>query len=149
MIVRLSFVVALCMSALAGNAAAEVYRWVDANGRVVYSDSPPRQAGARTVKLEGNVAAPVVPPEVQPAATASRKVKLYTAAWCGYCKQARAHLKSRNVPFEDIDVETTERGRREFAAINGNGVPVIFVGALRMNGYEQGGLQDMLKAAGW
>jgi len=83
------------------------------------------------------------------AAVQGERVKLYTTTWCGYCKKARAYLRSRNIPFDDIDVETTDRGRREYREIGGNGVPVIFVGERRMDGYDQGGLQDMLKAAGW
>lgn len=146
--VRWLFVAALSLSTLVGSADAGIYRWIDGQGRIVYSDSPPKQGNVKTVKLETNVVAPTAPPEPK-AAVQGEKVKLYTTAWCGYCKKARAYLNARNIPFEDIDVETTDRGRREFREINGNGVPVIFVGDRRMNGYDQGGLQNMLKAAGW
>jgi glutaredoxin len=149
MIVRLLFACALSATLLAGSASAGIYRWVDAEGRIVYSDSPPRQGNTKPVKLETNVVAPAAPPEPKTAAVQGERVKLYTTTWCGYCKKARAYLRSRNIPFDDIDVETTDRGRREYREIGGNGVPVIFVGERRMDGYDQGGLQDMLKAAGW
>jgi hypothetical protein len=32
-------------------AHAEVYRWVDASGRVVYGDDPPKKSGAKAVQL--------------------------------------------------------------------------------------------------
>lgn len=147
--VRLLFVAALSLTVFAGSAGAAIYRWIDAQGRIVYSDSPPKQGHSKTVKLETDVIAPSAPPEPKAAAVQGEKVKLYTTAWCGYCKKARAYLKARSIPFEDIDVETTDRGRREFRDINGNGVPVIFVGDRRMDGYDQGGLQNMLRAAGW
>lgn len=146
---RFLFVSVLCLASFAGIADAAIYRWVDAQGRIFYSDNPPKQGQSKTVKLETNVIAPSAPPEPKAAVLQGEEVKLYTTAWCGYCKKARAYLKARNIPFEDIDVETTDRGRREFRDINGNGVPVIFVGDQRMNGYDQGGLQNMLKAAGW
>jgi len=149
MIVRLLFTCALSATLLAGSASAGIYRWVDADGRIVYSDSPPKNGGTKPVKLETGVVAPTAPPEPKAAAVQGERVKLYTTTWCGYCKKARAYLKSRNIPFEDIDVETTDRGRREYREIGGNGVPVIFVGERRMDGYDQGGLQAMLKAAGW
>jgi glutaredoxin len=149
MIFRPLFVFALSATLLAGSASAGIYRWVDADGRIVYSDSPPKQGSAKSVKLETSVVVPTAPPEPKAAAVQGDRVKLYTTTWCGYCKKARAHLKSRNIPFDDIDVETTDRGRREYREIGGNGVPVIFVGERRMDGYDQGGLQDMLKAAGW
>jgi len=149
MIVRLLWIAVLSANLVVGSAEAAIYRWVDADGRIVYSDNPPKQVKAKSVKLETNVVAPTAPPEPKAAAVQGDKVKLYSTTWCGYCKKARAYLKSRNIPFEDIDVETTDRGRREFRDINGNGVPVVFVGDRRMDGYDQGGLQNMLKAAGW
>jgi len=149
MIVRMSFFLALSATLLAGSAGAGIYRWVDSGGRIVYSDSPPKHGGTKSVKLETGVVAPTAPPEPKGAAVQGDKVRLYTTIWCGYCKKARAYLRSRNIPFDDIDVETTDRGRREYREIGGNGVPVIFVGERRMDGYDQGGLQDMLKAAGW
>jgi glutaredoxin len=149
MIVRLLFACALSATLLAGSASAGIYRWVDADGRIVYSDSPPKQGSVKSVKLETSAVAPAAPPEAKDAAVQGERVKLYTTTWCGYCKKARAYLRSRNIPFDDIDVETTDRGRREYREIGGNGVPVIFVGERRMDGYDQGGLQDMLKASGW
>lgn len=135
---------------LCTSADAAIYRWMDADGRIFYSDSPPKQGNAKSVKLQSNTVAPVVPvPKSKPAAVAGEKVTLYTTTWCGYCKKARAYLNSRNIPFDDVDVEATDRGRREYREMGGNGVPVIFVGSRRMDGYDQGGLQDMLKAAGW
>lgn len=149
MIVRLLFLFALSATVLAGSVSAGIYRWVDTDGRVVDPDSPPKHGNTKSVKLETSVVAPAAPPEPKVAAVQGDRVKLYTTTWCGYCKKARAYLKSRNIPFDDIDVETTDRGRREYREIGGNGVPVIFVGERRMDGYDQGGLQDMLKAAGW
>lgn len=141
----------LVLAALVSSSAgAAIYRWVDADGRVFYSDSPPKQSNAKSVKLPSNTVAPVTPvPKAQPAAAAGEKVTLYTTTWCGYCKKARAYLNARNIPFDDVDVETTDRGRREYREMGGNGVPVIFVGSRRMDGYDQGGLEGMLKAAGW
>jgi glutaredoxin len=143
----------LVLAALVSSGAgAAIYRWFDADGRIVYSDSPPKQSGnAKSVKLPSNTVAPVTPvPQAKPAAAAAgEKVTLYTTTWCGYCKKARAYLNARNIPFDDVDVETTDRGRREYRAMGGNGVPVILVGSQRMDGYDQSGLEGMLKAAGW
>lgn len=135
---------------VSSGAGAAVYRWVDADGRIYYSDSPPKQSSAKSVKLPSNNVAPVTPvPKAKPAVTSGEKVRLYTTTWCGYCKRARAHLASRNIPFEDIDIETTDRGQREYREMGGNGVPVIFVGSRRMDGYDQGELEGMLRAGGW
>jgi len=148
MIKNLSILVLAAL--VSSSAGAAIYRWVDADGRVFYSDGPPKQSNAKSVKLQSNTVAPVTPvPKAKPAAAAGEKVTLYTTTWCGYCKKARAYLNARNIPFDDVDVETTDRGRREYREMGGNGVPVIFVGTQRMDGYDQSGLQEMLKASGW
>ncbi len=41
----------LLASVLLIPAQAEVYRWVDAEGKVVYGDNPPKQSGAKPVDL--------------------------------------------------------------------------------------------------
>lgn len=129
---------------LAMSAGAAVQRWIDPPSRMAFDRTTMRSA-----KLETTVVVPTAPADTGAPVDAGARVRLYTTGWCGYCKKARAYLRSRHIPFEDIDVETTERGRREFREIGGNGVPVIFVGDRRMDGYDQGELQALLKAAGW
>lgn len=70
---RSLLLIVLCVCAL--NAQAEIYKWVDADGKVQYGDAPPK--GAQTKKVSGGVTvvpAIVVPPAppappVEPAAT--------------------------------------------------------------------------------
>jgi len=47
-----AFAAALLAAAFATSAAAALYKWTDANGRVVYSDQPP-QADVKTEQLRG------------------------------------------------------------------------------------------------
>jgi glutaredoxin len=134
------------------SASADVYKWTDAQGRVQYSDSPPPEAKAQQVKLKINsIQGPAVVSTVRaaPAAKAKDKVRIYTAAWCGYCKKAKAHLTAKGVPYDEVDVEVSDRGRSEFAQLGGRGVPVILVGNQRMDGFDAGGLDAMLAVAGW
>jgi glutaredoxin len=69
--------------------------------------------------------------------------------WCGYCKRAKAHLAARGVPYDEVDVEATQRGQNEFTQLGGRGVPIILVGSQRMDGFDANGLDAMLAAAGW
>jgi glutaredoxin len=133
-------------------ASADVYKWTDAQHRVHYSDSPPPEAKAQQVKLKINsIQGPAVVSTLRdaPAAKAKDKVRIYTAAWCGYCKKAKAHLAAKGVPYDEVDVEASERGHSEFAQLGGRGVPVILVGNQRMDGFEAGRLDAMLAVAGW
>ena len=133
-------------------AGAGVYKWTDAQGRVHYSDNPPPEAKAQQVKVKINsIQGPAVVSTVRdtPAAKAKEKVRIYTAVWCGYCKKAKAHLATRGVPYDEVDVEASERGRSEFTQLGGRGVPVILVGNQRMDGFDASGLDAMLAGAGW
>jgi glutaredoxin len=142
--------IALCLLACVC-AQADIYRWTDAHGRIHYSDKAPADRQAQQVKTPINsISGPAVVSQTHaPAAGARATVRIYTAAWCGYCKRAKAHLSARGVPYQEIDVETTDSGRREFAQLGGRGVPVILVGDRRMDGFDAGGLDAMLAAAGY
>ncbi len=140
--------------ATAGLAVADMYKWVDETGKIHYTDSPP--PGKKAQKLDLKINSIAGPPVVSAfkdgaAGTSNRtaaKVKVYGAAWCGYCKRAKAYLQARGTPFEDIDVERSVQGKSEFRVLGGRGVPVILVGDQRMDGYRQEALEGMLKHAG-
>lgn len=139
----------LCL-ALAPAAQAGVYKWTDEQGRVHYSDTPPAKGKAEEVKVRINsYTGPAVVSKAPagPAAT-SKEVVIYSAAWCGYCKKAKAYMDSKGVRYREVDVETDAGGREEFAKLGGRGVPVILVGENRMDGFDQARLEAMLKAAG-
>lgn len=134
------------------HAGAGIYKWTDAQGHVHYSDDPPPEAKAQQVKVKINsIQGPAVVSTIgnPSAAKAKDKVRIYTAVWCGYCKRAKAHLTAKGVPYDEMDVETSERGRSEFAQLGGRGVPVILVGSQRMDGFDANGLDAMLATAGW
>ncbi len=132
---------------------ADMYKWVDENGKVHYSDSPP--PGKKAKKLDLKINSISGPPVVSSlgsstarATNSTAQVRLYTTTWCGYCKKAKAYLQARGTSFREIDVESSEQGRSEFQALGGRGVPVILVGNQRMDGYSEGTLAGMLKQAG-
>jgi glutaredoxin len=123
---RFLFLVALIMPTLAG---ADVYKWTDAQGRIHYSDSPPPAVKARQVKVKVNsIQGPAAVSSVGGSAQAKRgdKVRIYTTAWCPSCKKAKAYLAAKGVPYEELDVETSERAGAEFARLGASGVPVIW-----------------------
>jgi glutaredoxin len=144
----------LLLAVLVGSlpAGAGVYKWTDAQGRVHYSDDPPPEAKAQQIKVKINsIQGPAVVSTVRESspARAKDKVRIYTAVWCGYCKRAKAHLAAKGVPYDEMDVETSERGRSEFAQLGGRGIPVILVGSQRMDGFDASRLDAMLAAVGW
>jgi glutaredoxin len=143
------------LAAFSVPSAADMYKWVDENGKTHYTDSPPPGKKAKKLDLKINtITGPATvttigkPIPQTPAATGTAKVRLYTTTWCGYCKRAKAYLQARGTPYQEIDVETSAQGQSEFQALGGRGVPVILVGNQRMDGYSEGTLAGMLKHAG-
>jgi len=67
---------------------------------------------------------------------AGDQVIFYSASWCGYCKQARAYMQSKNVPFTEYDVEKTEKGKADLKALNAPGVPVLLLGDQKLMGFQ-------------
>jgi len=133
-------------------AAAGVYKWTDAQGKVHYSDSPPPETKAQQVNVKINsISGPAVVSTFRGASTAKSKdkVRLFTTVWCGYCKKAKAHLTAKGVPYDELDVESSDHGRSEYAKLGARGVPVILVGGQRMDGFDAAGLDAMLGQAGW
>jgi glutaredoxin len=132
---------------------AELFKWIDADGKVHYSDSALAETKSKRLALKINsVSGPPVVSQLSTASpvgtSASRRVRLLSTTWCGYCKRAAAFLRARGTPFEELDVEKSIQGKREYDVLGGRGVPIIMVGDRRMDGYDQTALAAMLRDAG-
>jgi len=73
-----------------------------------------------------------------------KKVVLYTTSHCPYCTAAKQFLAQKGVPYEEIDVETSRDGAAAFQKLGGHGVPLIFVGEKRIDGFNQQALEAAL-----
>jgi glutaredoxin len=82
-------------------------------------------------------------------ATGKPEVKMYATSWCPYCAKARAYFSKRGIAYTEIDVEKSAEGLAEFRKLGGRGVPLIVVGAGRMNGYSEARLAQLLSEAGY
>jgi glutaredoxin len=137
--------------ALAGSAEAALYRYVDANGRVVYSDHPPPPS-AKDVQardLPDNVIETDPVPLAAQQAAKDFPVTLYTFD-CDVCKQAQALLAKRGIPFETVIV-TEEKGAERLKALTGKQAgPVLQVGSKQViEGYNEDRWQAALDDAGY
>jgi glutaredoxin len=122
-------------------AAAGVYKWTDAQGRIQYSDTPPPVARATQLKLQSYTG----PVQVSQAIGADGGVTIYTTEWCGVCKRAKAFFKQNGVLFREWDVEKTDYGSLKFKQLGGSGVPLITVGSEKMMGFDASRFMELWK----
>jgi len=139
----------LCVSLLSTIAGTQagIYKWVDGDGRVQFSDRPPSEAGAEQVELpEINTYEGVDVEDLverldtisrEPRRAKSKKVVMYSASWCGVCARARRFFQAEGIPFSELDIEKSQSARRDWKRMNATGVPVILVGGKRMNGFSE------------
>jgi uncharacterized membrane protein YhaH (DUF805 family)/glutaredoxin len=67
----------------------------------------------------------------------SGNVVLYMTSWCGYCKQAMAHMDKQGIAYTKKDIERYEVYKHEFQALGGGGVPyIVFDNGRTMRGFE-------------
>lgn len=124
---------------------AEIYKWIDADGNVQFSDSAPKNQAAKEIKLEINsVSTPKIGNNPNPTST-SKKVVIYTTDWCGYCKKAKKFMRKNRIAFTEYDIEKSARGKREYQRLNGHGVPLIVVGDKTLSGFSPASLMALLK----
>jgi glutaredoxin 3 len=65
------------------------------------------------------------------------QVVIYTTTYCPYCTGAKGLLRSKNVPFEEIDVTDDPERRAEMERLSGRRtVPQIFIQGKPIGGYE-------------
>jgi glutaredoxin len=146
----------LALLALAAAVAAsaqtqQVYRYVDPDGRVVYSDKPPpanaRQAqakriGKNTIETSDLSFSAAIAQERFP-------VTLYSFACGTVCDSASALLNKRGIPHTVIDV-TQEDGADKLKRLTGGlDAPALQVGDQYLTGFNDGRWQNMLTDAGY
>lgn len=65
------------------------------------------------------------------------QVVMYATSWCPYCRQARNYFRAQGIPYVEHDIEKDAAARQAYKAFGGKGIPVIFVGKRRLNGFSE------------
>lgn len=133
-------------------AAAGVYRWVDPQGTVHYSDQPP-PPGARSAtqknikngKPEGGAS------QGMQEAQLKNPVTLYTTATCGDpCNRAKAFLAKRGITYATKDPSTSVDANEALrAGAKQARVPTLMIGSEKLEGYAEATWDAALDRAGY
>jgi glutaredoxin 3 len=66
-----------------------------------------------------------------------KQVKVYSTNYCPYCTRAKQLLKSKNIPFQEIDLTNDAGLRDKISAQTGHQtVPMIFIGEQFIGGFD-------------
>jgi len=66
-----------------------------------------------------------------------KEVKVYSKSHCPYCVKAKQLLKSKNVPFQEIDLTNDSATQDKLVQETGwQTVPMIFIGRKLIGGFD-------------
>ena len=161
------FVTLFVVVIFSGATIAEIYKWVDKNGIIHLSDSPPQEI-VSTGKAEVIPTLESDPQIIQPTEKKIRKdrsttytvspapqvikkpktpkVELYSTAWCVYCRKAREFFRSRGIAFIEYDIEKdANAAHRKNQLTDRRTVPFAVINGQRIHGFDQGAYIRALK----
>src|SRR6202790_5759451 len=125
-----AFALLLLISGLAAAQVQQVYRYIDVDGRVVYSDKPPPPGAkdAQAKRIGGNSIETSDLSFATAQAQERYPVTLYTFACGVICDSARGLINKRGVPHTVIDVSQSDGADRLKRLTGGLEGPTMKVG---------------------
>jgi len=144
----------LCVALFAVVAQAEeLYRWVDKDGVVHYTDTPPPDDAKKVERknlTDGGGSGDDQLPYAVKAAKERNPVTLYITDCPEGCTPARALLAKRGIPFTEKNPLTDAEVAKSLRALVGSlSVPTIVIGETPIKGYEEASWQAALDGAGY
>lgn len=133
--------------------ADPLYRWVDQQGRVNYSDQapPPALIKSATQRNYSGSVIEGVDSYAMRQAKERHPVTLFATPGCGVpCEQATAHLARRGIPYTSKDPTNDPEAQKALASAGGRfRVPTLFVGSEKFEGYQESTWEALLDRAGY
>ncbi|MCF6288176.1 MAG: DUF4124 domain-containing protein [Proteobacteria bacterium] len=141
---------------LANPSFAEIFKWVDEKGVTHYSENKPESIAVEEIHIKSYNNVSIVnndsdlesnSMEQTPKARLKRpkKVIMYSTEWCGVCKKAKKYFKKENIRYTSYDIDKSKSAKARYKKLGAKGVPVIFVGKKRMNGFSVAGFNRLYK----
>lgn len=139
------------VSSLAGAQVQQVYRYVDIDGKVVYSDKPP-PANAKDAQAKRVTANSIETSNLSFVSQQAQErfpVTLYSFACGVVCDTAQGLLNKRGVPHTVVDVSAGD-GADKLKKLSGSlDAPALQVGEQYASGFNEGKWQALLNDAGY
>jgi glutaredoxin len=155
------FLIIFMAGVFAEKSIADMYKWVDENGVVHFSDTPPYDADNSDIDTLPTYSTPennVYSHENNSTESKDNrssptdsvikkpKVELYTTSWCPWCKKAKAFFRSRGIVFVEYDIEKDKAAERRKAQLDSQkGVPFAVINRKGIHGYNENAYNNLLR----
>ena len=149
--IHLVAIQAIILPAMGSLYAQQVYKSVDKQGRVTYSEVPPSVSSGDKIVGDGaggsgnNASLPYALQQV----VSRYPVTLYTNADCAPCINARILLTQRGVPFAERTIASNEDIDAYKRLNSDNTLPMLTIATQQIKGFEEGEWTKYLDAAGY
>lgn len=140
-----NFLIIISLMLFSYQSNSEIYKWVDAQGKSHFTDTPPKDQQVEEVELKINTYTSVQITPLVERLGKKGKVVMYSASWCGICKKAKAYFVKNRIPHVVYDVEKSSIGRSDFKLLRGKSIPVLIIGKKRMNGFTVSRFEALYK----
>ncbi|BEP35205.1 hypothetical protein GmRootV59_21760 [Variovorax sp. V59] len=135
----------------AGAMAQPIYRNVDKNGKVTFSDRAPTASTEPAAAPQAGITPPAnagLPYELRQVAQ-RYPVTLYSSEECAPCGTARSLLVTRGIPFEERTVKSSQDVEALQRLSNQASLPLLTIGSQQLKGYSDAEWSRYLDAAGY
>jgi len=131
--------------------AQAVYRNVDKNGKVTFSDQPPTassQPAAAGTGVSTVATSSGLPYELRQVAQ-RYPVTLYSGEECAPCGAGRSLLITRGIPFDEKTVKSNDDLQALQRLSGKTSLPLLTIGTQQLNGFSDSEWSQYLDAAGY
>lgn len=143
--------IAGCLLALGSGPvqAEKLYKTVDEQGNVTYSDSKPENAMGEVEEQEASL--PDVEADTDLDALAEdTPILFYSVPECAACDMVRTYLSNAGMPFTEVDVADDYDAQQSMKKDVGNlNVPTVSVGGRTLSGFNASALDTILDVVGY
>lgn len=81
-------------------------------------------------------------------ARAGRQVVMYSTTTCPYCAKVREMFAEKKVVYVEYQIDKSKAAAEEFKRLEAPGVPILFIGERRIDGFRKPAIVDALQAIG-
>ena len=144
-----SFFLTLFCLLVCQQARAEVVKYTDSKSNTFFVDSVdkiPAEYKGRVQKLSKTSKVSRVKTDNKKlyekshyptTSNAPKKLEIFIADWCGYCRALEADLKKAGIPYEKYNIETSKIGQKVYKELGGGGIPISRInGKTIIRGYS-------------